>query len=449
MRLTEKLNAVYFYERYSENRALPLNRRYLNENKRRGNTATRFAKRDAVCSADLFGVQVNVSYELTDDQREIQDLIRRVAREKVAPRADEIDRTGDYPHDMFALLKELGLFALPFPAEYGGTDSLLSACIAVEELGRVCYNTGYLLVVQWTPFGAILGGGTEEQKQRLLPGLASGDLRGALSLTESQSGSDVSGIKTSARRAEGGYILNGAKIWCTNSHIADFILVAAKTVAEDGTKLGINLFIVDRNTPGLTIGAPEHKMGARGIPACPLFFDDAFISDSNRLGPEGGEGFKVAMEALNTSRPLIAARAVGLAQGAIDHSIDYIQNRVAFKQKISEFQGIRWMVADMVAQTEAARQLVYRTASMVDAGISGRELAPMAAMSKMFASDVAMKVATDAVQLFGAAGISNEYPINRYFRDAKVVQIIEGTNQIQRNIIADSVLGRVARRDAS
>ena len=389
-----------------------------------------------------------MNYELTHEQREIQDLIRRVAREKVAPRADEIDRTAEYPHDMFALLKELGLFALPFPTEYGGTNSLLSACIAVEELGRVCYNTGYLLVVQWTPFGAILAGGTEEQKQRLLPGLASGDIRGALSLTEPQSGSDVSGIKTTARRVEGGYRLSGAKIWCTNSNIADFILVAAKTVTEDGTPLGINLFIVERETPGLTIGAHEHKMGARGIPACPLFFDDAFVPEANRVGPEGGEGFKVAMEALNTSRPLIAARAVGLAQGAIDHSVEYIQNRVAFKQKISDFQGVRWMIADMVTQTEAARQLVYRTASMVDAGITGRALAPMAAMSKMFASDVAMKVATDAVQLFGAAGISNEYPINRYFRDAKVVQIIEGTNQIQRNIVADSVLGRVSRSDS-
>lgn len=394
------------------------------------------------------GANRTVNYELTDEQREIQDLIRRVAREKVAPRADEIDRTAQYPHDMFALLKALGLFALPFPTEYGGTNSLLSACIAVEELGRVCYNTGYLLVVQWTPFGAILAGGTEEQKQRLLPGLASGDLRGALSITEPQSGSDVSGIKTSARRTEGGYVLNGSKIWCTNSNIADFILVAAKTVAEDGTGLGINLFIVDRDTPGLTIGAPEDKMGARGVAACPLFFDDAFVPVANRLGPEGGEGFKIAMEALNTSRPLVAARAVGLAQGAIDHSVDYIQNRVTFKQKVSDFQGIRWMIADMVTQTEAARQLVYRTASMVDAGVTGRTLAPMAAMSKMFASDVAMKVATDAVQLFGAAGISNEYPINRYFRDAKVVQIIEGTNQIQRNIIADSVLGRVARNDA-
>ena len=315
----------------------------------------------------------------------------------------------------------------------------------MEEFGRVCYNTGYLLVVQWTPFGAILAGGTEAQKQRLLPGLASGELRGSLSLTEPQSGSDVSGIKTTARRTADGYVLNGAKIWATNSDIADFILVAAKTQDEQGTPLGINLFIVDKGTPGLTVGRKEDKMGARGVPSCPLFFDNAVIGKDARLGPEGGEGFKVAMEALNTSRPIVAARAVGIAQGAIDHTVKYIQERRAFGHAISDFQGVRWMIADMVMQTEAARQLVYRTAAMVDAGVTGKALAPMAAMAKCFASDVAMKVATDAVQLFGAAGVSAEYPINRYFRDAKVVQIIEGTNQVQRNIIAGSVLGKASK----
>jgi alkylation response protein AidB-like acyl-CoA dehydrogenase len=389
-----------------------------------------------------------LTYELSDDHKSIQDLVRRVAREKVAARADEIDRTAEYPQDMFELLKGLGLFALPFPPEYGGTGSTLAACVAVEEFGRVCYNTGYLLVVQWTPFGAILAGGTEAQKQRLLPGLASGELRGALSLTESQSGSDVSGIKTTARRTAEGYVLNGAKIWATNSDIADFILVAAKTQDAQGAPLGINLFIVDKGKAGLkglTIGRKEDKMGARGIPSCPLFFDNVLLPEDSRLGPEGGEGFKVAMEALNTSRPIVAARAVGIAQGAIDHAVKYIQERRAFGHAISDFQGVRWMIADMVTQTEAARQLVYRTAAMVDAGVTGKALAPMAAMSKCFASDVAMKVATDAVQLFGAAGVSAEYPINRYFRDAKVVQIIEGTNQVQRNIIAGSVLGKATK----
>ncbi len=385
-----------------------------------------------------------MSYTLTDEQREIQDLIRRVAREKVAPRADAIDRSAEYPGDMFALLKQLGLFTLPFPPAYGGSGSLLSACIAVEELGRVCYNTAYLLVVQWLPFGAILAGGTQAQRDRYLPGLASGELRATFSTTEPQSGSDVQGIRTKAMPVEGGYRIDGAKIWCTNSHVADFVLVAAK-VQADG-RSDIHLFIVEKGTPGFEVGRKEDKVGARGIASCPLFFDNVFVPEHMRLGEADARGFKTVMEAFNQSRPIIAARAIGLAQGAIDHAVEFIQGRAAFGRQVSDFQGVRWMVADMAMQTEAARQLVYRAAAMADAGATGRELAPIAAMAKCFATDVAMRVATDAVQLFGAAGISAEYPINRYFRDAKVLQIVEGTNQIQRNIIADALLGRASRR---
>lgn len=381
-----------------------------------------------------------MTYALNDDHRQIQDLIRRVAREKVAPRAQEIDRTAEYPHDMFALLKELGLFTLPFPEQYGGAGSMLSACIAIEEFARVCYNTAYLLLVQWVPFGAILSGGNDEQKERLLPGLANGELRGAFSTTEAQSGSDVSGILTRAVKVDGGYRLNGAKIWCTNSDIADFVLVAAK-FGDEGRN-PISLFIVEKGTPGFTVGRKEEKIGARGVPSCPLFFDDVFVPNHNLLGG----GFKAVMEAFNASRPLIGARGVGLAQGAIDHAAGFVQERHAFGQQVSDFQGVRWMLADMAIQTEAARHLVYRAAALVDAGAPAAELAPIAAMAKCFATDTAMKVATDAVQLFGAAGVSAEYPINRYFRDAKVLQIIEGTNQIQRNIVANSLLGRVARK---
>jgi len=380
--------------------------------------------------------------ELNQDQRQIQDLVRRVARERVAPRANEIDRSAEYPQDMFELLKELGLFALPFPAEYGGTGSTLSACIALEELVRVCYNTGYILAVQWTPFGAILAGGTDAQKRRLLPGLATGELRAAIAVTEPQSGSDVAGITTSAKRAREGYLLNGSKVWCTGAPVADFVLVAAKT-AQDSGRGSINLFIVERGTKGFQIGRKEDKLGARGVPSCPLYLDDVYVREEDRLGDEG-KGFKIVMEAFNTARPVHAARGVGLAQGAIDHAVEYVQNRRAFGQTVGDFQGVRWMLADMAMQTEAARSLVYRAAAMVDAGVSGKALAPYAAMAKCFATDVAMKVATDAVQLFGAAGISAEYPINRYMRDAKVLQIVEGTNQIQRNIIGNSLLGSKA-----
>jgi alkylation response protein AidB-like acyl-CoA dehydrogenase len=385
-----------------------------------------------------------MSYALNDEQRQIQELVRRVALERVAKRADEIDRTAEYPQDMYDLLRELGLFTLPFPQQYGGTGSVLSACVAIEEFGRVCYNTAYLLVVQWLPFGAILAGGSDAQRAKYLPGLASGELRGAFSTTEPQSGSDVSGIRTRARRVSEGYRISGGKIWCTNAAVSDFVLVAAKTGDAEGMG-SINLFIVERGSKGFQVGRKEDKMGARGVPSSPLFLDDVLVPEENRLGTEG-RGFKIVMEAFNQSRPLIAARGVGLAQGAIDHASNFIRERRAFGQQVSDFQGVRWMLADMAIQTEAARNLVYRSAALADAGVTGAELAPIAAMAKCFATDVAMRVATDAVQLFGAAGISNEFPINRYFRDAKVLQIVEGTNQIQRNIVANSLLGRAANR---
>jgi acyl-CoA dehydrogenase len=376
--------------------------------------------------------------DLTPTALETQALIRRVARDRVASRADEIDKSAEYPQDMFDLLRELGIFTLPFPAEYGGQDSLLAGCVAVEELGRVCYNTGYLLVVQWTPFGAIMAAGTAEQRQRFLPGLASGELRAAFSITEPQSGSDVAGIKTRAIKADGGYRLNGAKIWCTNAAVSDFIVLAAKT-GDGGSRGQINFFIVPTDSPGLTIGPKEDKLGARGVPSSPLFLEDVFLPAENMLGPEGG-GFKQVMQALALSRPIIAARAVGLAQGALDHSLRFMHERQAFNQPLTDFQGLRWMLADMAMGVEAARGLTYKAAAMMDAGVRGKDLAQAAAIAKAFSSDTAMKIATDAVQIFGASGISNDFPINRYFRDAKVVQIVEGSNQIQRNIIAKNLI---------
>ncbi|MDP1690391.1 MAG: acyl-CoA dehydrogenase family protein, partial [Burkholderiaceae bacterium] len=237
------------------------------------------------------------AYTLNEDQLQIRDLVRRLAREKVAQRAADIDRTAEYPQDMFDLLREVGLFTIPFPKEYGGSDSMLAASVALEELGRVCYNTAYLLVVQWVPFGAILAAGNDEQKHRLLGPLAAGDMRAAFSTTEPQSGSDVAGIRTRAKRCDGGYRISGSKIWCTNSPLADFILVAAKTGDGEGTR-AINLFIVERGSKGFTIGRQEDKMGARGVPSCPLFLDDVFVPEANRLG-EDGRGFKDVMEAFN------------------------------------------------------------------------------------------------------------------------------------------------------
>jgi alkylation response protein AidB-like acyl-CoA dehydrogenase len=385
-----------------------------------------------------------MTYALTPDQLEVRELVRRVARERVAKRAAEIDATAQYPQDMFELLQELGLFTLPFPPEHGGSGSLLSAVLAIEELGRVCYNTAYLLLVQWAPLGAMLAGGTAEQKARFLPDLATGKTRAAFSLTEPQSGSDVAGLKTRAKREGDHYRLNGAKIWCTNAGVSDFVLVGAKVGDGDG-RGDISFFIVERGMPGFEVGKKEDKMGARGVPSHAIFLDNVLVPAANRLGGEAGS-FKDVMEALNTSRPLIAARGLGLAQGAMDHAIDFIGNRHAFGRTVSDFQGVRWMVADMEIRIQAARQLTYAAAAAVDAGKKGPEMGAMAATAKCFATDTAMAVATDAVQLFGAAGVSSEYPINRYFRDAKVLQIIEGTNQIQRNIIARHLMGPEGKR---
>ena len=375
-----------------------------------------------------------MQYELSEDNQRIRDIVRRVASEKVAPRAGEIDAKAEYPQDMFDLLKDLGLFTLPFDEKYGGMNSILSACIAIEEFGRVCYNTAYLLVVQWVPFGAILAGGSEYQKDRYLPGLADGSLRGAFSTTESQSGSDVGGITTRAVKVDGGYQITGNKIWCTNSSVADFVVVAARLDGMTG-KRAINFFIVHKDSKGFSIGAPENKMGARGIPSCPLFFDNVFVDEDALLG-KPGEGFGIVMEAFNISRPIIGARGVGLSQGALDHALAFVRERRAFGEQVVDFQGVRWMLADMHVQIEAARNLVYKAAASADTGLTGKALAMEAAVAKCHASDTAMRVATDAVQLFGAAGISADYPINRYFRDAKVLQIVEGTQQIQRNIIS-------------
>jgi len=381
-----------------------------------------------------------LAYELTEEQRMLKEMLHRVAEERVKPRAAEIDRKAEYPQDMFEMLRDLGVFTLPFPKEYGGTDSMVSACLAVEELGRVCYNTAYLLVVQWSTLGGILHGGTPEQKEKLIAGLAAGKLRGAISVTEPQAGSDVARIQTRAEKVPGGYALTGTKIYCTNAAVSDFIMVAARVERETGHE-GIGVFLVEPGTPGFEIARHEDKLGARGIPSSELHFDKAFVPEANRMG-----GFKAVMAAFNHTRPIMGARAIGLATGAMELAIEYAKQRQAFGQAVADFQGIRWMIADMAMQIEASRGLVYSAAKAIDSGADQGTIAHLAAIAKCFSTDMSMKVATDAVQIFASAGISRDFPIERYFRDAKVLQIIEGTNQIQRNIIANGVMGRAGKK---
>lgn len=381
-----------------------------------------------------------VQYALTEEQEMLRQTVRRIAREKAAPRAAEIDEKAEYPEDLFQVLRQADLLGLPIPEEYSGSGGgILTACLAVEELGRICYNTAYLLVMQWAPLGAILGAGNEAQKQKYLPPLAQGETRGAIGVTEPQAGSDVAGITTRAVRDGDDYVLTGTKVFCTGSHVANFIAIAAKTDPTKGAR-GIGAFLVDKPSPGLTIGRFEHKMGGRGIPSCEVILDGVRVPKENMLGSEN-EGFRAVMAAFNRMRPIIGARGIGLAQGALDLAVEYAKQRVAFGQPIAMFQGMQFMLADMAIQIEAARQLVYRAAAAVDQGLPTKEIAPLAAMAKCFATDVAMKVAVDAVQVFGGYGITKDYPVERFMRDAKLLQIVEGTNQIQRVIVANALLG--------
>lgn len=378
-------------------------------------------------------------YALTPEQVALRDMVRELAEKKVAPGAMKRDHTGEYPQDMFELLRDTGLMSLPFPEEYGGQDAgLLSMAIAIEELTRVCYNTSYILVMTWQPFFAIYYAGTPEQKARYLPDLAAGRTRFSTANTEPAAGSDMAGIQARAERVPGGYRLTGTKVFASNAPVADFIITWAKTDPEAGAR-GITAFIVDARSPGVTVGRKEDKIGGRAIPTAEIAYDGVFVPEENVLGPVN-RGFTIAADVFTRLRPLIGARALGLARGALDLALDYAKERHAFGQRIADFQGLQWMFADMATQIEAARHLVWKACAVLDAGVSTKEAAPLVAMAKLFATDMAMKVTVDAVQVFGGYGCTRDYPIERYMREAKILQIIEGTNQIQRNIIARALL---------
>lgn len=379
-------------------------------------------------------------YSLTEDQLGIQLATRQLARGKVAPGARERDQRKTYPEDMLQLLIAQDALGLPFPAELGGSgQGMLTCCLVIEELTRVCYNTSYLLVMTWQPFYAISHAGTEEQKARFLPALLRGECKFSTANTEPEAGSDMAALKSRAEKVAGGYRLTGSKVFASNAAVADYFVTFAKTDPAAGGK-GITAFIVGATAGGVHIAKPEDKIGGRAIPSCAVTFDDVFVPEENRLGEEG-TGFITAATCFTKVRPLVGARAVGLAQGALDNATDYAKNRVAFGKTISEYQGLQWMLADMQIHIEAARQLLYRSASVLDAGASTKDAAPLIGMAKTFATDMAMKVTVDALQVLGGYGCTTDYPMERFMREAKGLQIVEGTNQIQRNIIARSLLG--------
>lgn len=377
-------------------------------------------------------------YALTDEQLTLQAQIRELADGPVAAGAARRDKTGEYPQDMFDLLVERNLLALPFGPEHGGQNAgILSAALAIEGLTRTCYNTSYLLMMTWQPYFAITAAGNEEQRARFLPGLADGTLRFSTANTEPDVGSDMANLQTRAVPVDGGYLLSGKKQWAGNAPVSDYFVTFART-GEPGHR-GLSAFVVPTDAEGVHRGAAMNKIGGRAIPSCEVEFTDVFVPDSDRLGEEG-EGFKTAASTFTLLRPLVGARALGLAQGALDHAVAYAKERRAFGQPIAEFQGLQWMLADMAINLEASRHLVYKSAAVLDSGMSPRDAAPLVGMAKTFATDSAMQITVDALQVFGAKGYSTDYPMERFMREAKGLQIIEGTNQIQRNIVAKNLL---------
>jgi alkylation response protein AidB-like acyl-CoA dehydrogenase len=376
---------------------------------------------------------------LTDEQREIRDLVRDLARERVAPRAAEIDRSAEFPCDMVELMREHDLLGLPFDEEHGGTGTgALMVLVAIEELSKVCATTGLILAVQELGSLGLKLAGTGEQKARYLPRLASGEWLAAYALTEPGSGSDSAAMRTEARREGDEYVLNGGKRFITNAGVAELYTVFAKTDPEAGHG-GISAFVVEASSPGFEVGRIEPKMGIKGSTTGEIFFDDCRVPAENLLGAEG-EGFAIAMRILDRSRPGIGAQGLGLAQGATDYALEYAKSRETMGKPIAEHQLIAATLADMETKCEAARGLLYKCGQLIDDGVDGPELTKISAMAKLYCTDVAMEVTTDAVQILGGYGYIQEYPVERMMRDAKITQIYEGTNQIQRLVIARQML---------
>ena len=379
----------------------------------------------------------NDAWYLTDDQRAIRNLARDIAQERIAPLAARVDETEEYPAEQLRLLGEQGLMGLHIPEEYGGAGAgTLAYCLAAEEVARACAATSTIFLVQNLGGYPIVLAGNAEQKKRFLPRLATGEITAAFSLSEPGSGSDAAGMTCSAVRKGDRYVVNGSKMWVTNGSHAGVITVFVSTDRAQRAR-GITALLVEPGTPGFSVGKHEKKLGIRGSPTVALHFTDCEIPVENRLGEEGG-GFRVAMHTLESSRPTIGAQAVGIAQAALDAAVGYAKERRSFDQPIASFQGIQFMLADMAMAVHLSRLAVHHTAALMDRGAASTAFE--ASVAKCFASDTAMKVATDAVQIFGGYGYTREFPVERYMRDAKITQIYEGTNQIQRLVIARALL---------
>jgi len=375
---------------------------------------------------------------LTDEQREFRAVLRQLCEDKIAPLAAEVDRKAEYPWDSYKACVSMDLPALGMPEEYGGSGAdHVTQAIMVEELSRVCASTSLTMLISKLGMIPVINWGSEELKRKYIPKIATGEWQGSYCLSEPDAGSDVANMKTRAVRDGDSYVISGTKYWITNAGISDTYTVFAKTDPDAGHR-GISAFVVEKDM-GVRIGKLEEKMGVRGSPTGEVIFDEVRIPAENRIGEEG-QGFYIAMGTLDRSRPTIGAQAVGIAQGAIDYAAGYLKERKQFGRPLADFQGLQFMLADMAMKTEAARGLVYKACALVDEGDPRGELTVTGAMAKCFASDVAMEVTTNAVQLLGGYGYTKDFPVERFMRDAKITQIYEGTNQIQRVVMSRALL---------
>ncbi|MGZ6259772.1 MAG: acyl-CoA dehydrogenase family protein [Candidatus Limnocylindrales bacterium] len=382
-----------------------------------------------------------MTVRLSDEQRALRDAVRELADAKIAPRAADIDASGEFPWDVVELLAKHDVLALPYPVEYGGLGgNLLTVCLAIEQVSRVCATSGLIVAIQELGALPLLLAGTAEQRGRWFPELAAGRILPAFALTEAEAGSDVAALRTRASRDGDGWRLDGSKRFITEGNVATIVNVFA--VTDDTAEVRrarrhLSCFVVEKGMPGFSAPKLEHKMGIRGSPTAELVLDGVHVPDANRVG-EVGEGFSIAMRTLDRSRPGIAAQAVGIAQGATEVAARYAAERRQFGRRIGEHQMIGALLADMATRTEAARQLLYTACQEVEAGSPGASR--WSAMCKLFAGDTAMAVTTDAVQVLGGYGYVTEYPVERMMRDAKITQLYEGTQQIQRLVVARDVL---------
>src|SRR3954452_19255884 len=381
-----------------------------------------------------------MSFELAPEYAELRATVRKLAQDKVAPRAREIDTDATYPDDLFEVFRDAGLLGLVIPEQYGGGGAgILGLTLAIEEIAKYSNTAALMLLLTRLPTGPVLIAGSEEQRQQYVRPIATGDQRAGFGFAEPQAGSDVVGMRTKAVRDGDDWILNGTKCWMSGVVQADWYCVFAKTGPADSRKHDdISCFIVELSLPGVSVGRTDDKMGVRGVDTGELLLDDVRVPAENVVGEVGG--FRLAMLGLNSMRPIVAARGIGLAEGALMYAVEYVKQRKAFSGVMADFQGIQWEIAKMATEVEAARLLTYRAAQMADAGQYTREYVPFLSMAKYYATEVAVKVSGEALQMLGAAGYMTDHLTELYYRDAKQLTIVEGTSQVQLGLIARGVL---------